>query len=225
MREDTEAKSATGNQGGRDETRGLFRLAVISFVSPVVAIIWAGRKLVRGPGWGPKLVGLSILGNLLFVLVLIVGYFEASNPEDSGKANSGALVAPECIKRSQEPLLFCAPAAESELNTLVPNAIYVAFDGPVRARFEFTDETLSFLEEVTLSDQYGRPWIDANLEDGSLIYSRYGHDDQLDPEVSLRDRDGDGIPDLMIDWKTGTRFRAEQELQWREIVPKENTSE
>ena len=225
MQADAEASNAMEKHGHPDKKRGLFRLAVISFVSPVGAIIWAGRNLVRGPRWGPKLFGLSILGNLLFVLVLIVAYFEASNPEDSGKANSGALVAPECIKRSQEPLLFCAPAAESELNTLVPNAIYVAFDGLVRARFEFTDETLSFLEEVTLSDQYGRPWIDANLEDGSFIYSRYGHDDQLDPEVSLRDRDGDGIPDLMIDWKTGTRFRPEQDMHWREIVPKEKTSE
>ena len=39
------------------------------------------------------------------------------------------------------------------------------------------------------------------------------------------DEDGDGIPDLMIDWTTGMRFRPEQELQWREIVPKEKTSE
>lgn len=193
------------------------KLAAMSFVSPVVAIAWSAVRLLESRRWGRKLIALSVLGNVLFVGVLIIGYYESINPDPNGRIETGELVAPECIQRSQGPLLLCVSPPESELTEHVPNAIYVAFEGLHRARFEFTDESMRVLRETTLCDKYGRPWIDANLEDGTVIISRYTDAEQIDPAVSLMDRDGDGVPDRMVDWVRGEGFERVHDIAWRPL--------
>ncbi len=72
-------------------------------------------------------------------------------------------------------------------------------------------------KEVTMTDKYGRPWIDATLDNGRLIYSRYTDEQEADPEVSLMDLDADGIPDVMVNWALEVKFEREGELTWRRI--------
>jgi len=202
---------------GHRAKRSHAKLATVSFFSPVVAVAWASTQLF-GPGrWKRKLIALSVSGNCLFVVVLIVGYYETVNPDQRG----GALVAPDCVERSQGPLMFCEAPSQSELIRIVPNAIYVAFGGLHRARFEFADENFGVLTEVTLCDRYGRPWIDAHLEDGTFIYSRYADDEQVDPDVSLMDRDRDGVPDKMVDWVRGQAFESLEGITWRPLKDEE----
>lgn len=197
---------------GERRAHSLIKLAAITWIHPLFGMCWI---LVRPGRWMQKLVGFSICGNLLFLAVLVLGYYEEKKEKHRGRPEGDTLVAPECVERSLGPLHFCEAPSQSELARIVPDAVYVASDGLVRARFEFTDETLTMLKEVTLCDNLGRPWIDANLQDGSFIYSRYKDDVQIDPQFSLMDKNADGIPDMMVNWELQSSFEPDQELTWR----------
>lgn len=150
----------------------------------------------------------SICGNLLFLFLLILGYY-------SEVADHTELVAPDCGRCDGGVLCFCAALSGSELARMTPNTIYVASDGVHRARFEFLSGNTDVLKEIGIMDNLGRPWINVSLEDGTLIYNRYADDAETDPVISLIDKDRDGIPDAMIDWELETRFDPRQELTWR----------
>ncbi len=200
---------------GQRTRRNLITLVAVSFVSPLVAMVWGFLKGF-GPGrWGPKLIALSIFGNVLFVLVLILGYYvsEASPPSPEEEAG---LLGPDFVPCLDAPLHFVKATPESAMGSVSPHCIYVSFHGIVRARFEFADGAMDTLKEVQLTDKYGRPWINARLGDGKLHYTRY-YDEKgtADGDVTLIDEDGDGIPDVMIDWQQEARFEREQDLTWR----------
>ena len=100
---------------------------------------------------------------------------------------------------------------------VIPNCVYVASEGIIRARFEFTDETLSSLRKVLLADKHGRPWMVGDLDDQTFIYSQYKNETDTDPEVSFRDTDGDGVPDVKADWVRGQNFERLEDIEWGEI--------
>ncbi len=205
------------NDSWQRKLRGILGLTLVSWLAPIFVMFWAPFRLVavaRVQGRVRTILAFSLAGNFLFVLVLVLGYYESTRPEPGGATRAGELVAPECIECPGDPFRFCQAPPGSELARIIPNAIYVASADVHRVRFEFSDTQLGSLVEVTLSDAVGRPWIDANLEDGTVIYSRYSSQDQLEPEVSLLDEDGDGIPDVMMDWALQQRYQREGELLW-----------
>ncbi len=203
--------------GGR-RPPSLTRLTAITWIHPLFGVYWGVFRILVRPGrWVQKLMAFSICGNLLFVAVLVLGYYEEKTQERGSHPDDSLLVAAECVERPPGPLHFCQALRGSELGRIVPDAVYVASHGLVRARFEFTDEGLTALREVTLCDNLGRPWIDANLQDGSFIYTRYTDDVQTDPQVSLMDKDGDGIPDMLVEWELQLSFEPDQELTWRPV--------
>jgi len=161
---------------------------------------------------------LSVLGNILFVLVLILGYLESNKPTAGEFGEDVIPLTPDLVQRAQGPLYFGEAAAHSELAEMLPNAIYVVSDRTVRARFEFVDQKMSEVSELTVFDKYGRPWINADLDEGKMIYSRYTGEYQSDVPVSLLDDDGDGIPDVMVDWNSKTSFVPLQEFSWTPMV-------
>lgn len=165
--------------------------------------------MVFGPGrWLQKVLACSICGNLVFFFLLSLGYY-------LDVTEHAELVAPDCARRDEGVLYFCEAPFESELARIVPNTIYVVSDGVHRAGFELVSEDLSVLKEIAVMDAQGRPWINASLEDGNLIYNRYADDTETDPVTSWIDKDGDGIPNEMINWKLEARFEPKQELTWR----------
>ena len=202
---------------GHRKHRSLIPLILVSWFSPLIAIEWGFLRLMRFAGWKRALIILSAFGNLLFASVLVIGYLESANPCNPIECNVGEPVASDCIQRCRGPLRFCEHPPESDLSSALPNSIYVASTGTIRARFQFADEELISITDVMLCDGFGRPWIEVNIEDGSMIYSRYADDVAADPTVSLRDKDGDGIPDIMINWELTTSFERDQNLSWRRI--------
>lgn len=170
--------------------------------------------MIFGPGrWLHKLFACSIFGNLLFIFLLILVY-------NITLLESKALVAPDCVRSDGSPLLLCKAPIESELVRISPNTIYVAFDGVHRAVFEFASEDMDALKEITITDNHGRPWISASLEDGRMIYNQYLDNEKTDPEMSLIDKDGDGFPDSMVNWEQGVRYEPDRSLTWHRIDPK-----
>lgn len=187
---------------------GLVKLAVVTWIHPLFGACWA---VIFGPGrWLHKVLACSVCGNLLFLFVLILAYY-------LDITEHAELVAPDCARRAESVLYFCEAPFESELARIAPNTIYVVSDGVHRARFEFVSEDMSVLKEIAIMDDHGRPWISASLEKGSLIYNRYPDNVKTDSEVSLIDKDGDGIPDLMVNWELEASFEPEQNLTWRRI--------
>lgn len=191
----------------------------ISFLSPPIALGVAMIRLCRQVGWRIWLAILSGAINAVFILAVILVLLES--PEDALDRS--------CCSEIQEvppdgfvclapgPLVFCEPAPLSTLSVIIPNCVYVVSDGIIRARFEFTDETLSSLREVLLADEHGRPWLQGDLDDHSFIYSQYKNEADTDAEVSLRDTDGDGVPDVKVDWLLGRSFERLKDIEWGEI--------
>ncbi len=203
---------------------GIAKLVGLAFFSPLIASCYGVGKVVLGQqGAKRRLFVLSVSANLLFglflLLVFIVGYtdeHEGEGEQLKGEV-AGRLVAAHCSQRPQGPLVFCEAVSGSELARLAPNTIYVASEGLIRARFEFDSQDLEALTEVSISDRHGRLWIDVDLVDGTMIYSRYTDDLRIEPNMGMMDRDGDGIPDTMMNWDTETRFEPVREFVWRPV--------
>lgn len=184
---------------------------------PVVAMGWGFLKVLFARGrWAHKLIALSICGNVLFVVVLILAYFVGSKADRGSAEEEAALLGPDFVPCLDAPLHFVKARPESELGSVSLHHVYLSFRGIIRANFEFVDGEMDTLKKVQVSDKYGRlDWISARLEDGKLYYTRYHGDKGAEGDVTLIDEDGDGIPDVMIDWNLRARFEREQELTWR----------
>lgn len=201
---------------GQRARRNLGAAVALILAFPAVAMSWGILKVLFGPGrWGPKLITLSIFGNVLFAFVLILAYYvsEASPPSPEQEVG---LLGTDFVPCVNAPLQFVKATPESAMGSVSPHSVYLSFHGIIRATFEFADGAMDTLKEVQLSDKYGRPWISAPLEAGKLSYTRYGDDKSTtDGDVTFLDEDRDGIPDAMIDWQQEARFEREQELTWR----------
>ena len=206
---------------GQRRPRNLGAAVALVLAFPAVAMGWGGLKLLFGPGrWRSKLVALSIFGNVLFVFVMVLGYY-VSQASPRSPEEEVSLLGAEFIPCVNAPLHFVEAHPQSEMGRALENSVYVSFNGIIRARFEFTDGVMDTLKEVQLSDNYGRPWIRAPLETGKLFYTRYyGEKSTTDGDVTLVDEDGDGIPDVMIDWELPATFERE-DIKWH-LVKKGN---
>lgn len=198
------------------------RLVALAWLSPVLAVVWGALRALRQPGRRKdKVFALSVFGNLLFVIVLLLGYL-ASRYDDQVQHTEGddaqIVVSPDLVRRARGPLELCEALPGSERAVTYPNAIYTASLGLIRARFEFADEQMAVLREVTIADKLGRPWIDASLDDGKVIWHRYAYEHDLESEISLMDENGDGVPDVMINWKTRETYKPEHEVSWQRVT-------
>jgi len=201
---------------GQRTRRKLGAAIALILAFPAVAMGWGILKVLFGPGrWGSKLIALSIFGNVLFVFVMVLGYY-VSQASPRSPEEEVSLLGTEFIPCANAPLHFVEAHPQSELRSALEHSVYASFHGIIRARFEFTDGVMDTLKEVQLYDHDGRPWIRAPLETGKLFYTRYHNEkSSTEGDVTLIDEDGDGIPDVMIDWHQEARFEREQELTWR----------
>ncbi len=198
------------------EPAGNILLIVTAWVSPFLAICWGGIRLLFSRGsWFHKLFALSFLGNVFSGAVFAIGYYEYSKDPGGELTSEGTLIAPECVYSQEGPVQVCVAPVDSQLADLFPNTVYVAFDGIFRGRFEFVDDNMQRLREVTICDSRGRPWIDAELDTGTMIYTRYLTATDDGAVVTLVDEDADGIPDVKMDWDHEMRFERDGDLTWR----------
>ena len=155
-------------------------------------------------------------GILLWLLILVW----ASRGTDAFMEGR-ALIDRDVVLRAQGPLYFGQAAEGSELAEAMPNVIYVVESGLTLAEIEFADASLTPCTQITIYDRLGRPCVSLDLDDGSMIHQSYGDDSQTTPQIGVRDTDGDGIPDTMVNWELKKGFEVDQELTWRPLPPRE----
>jgi len=198
----------------RAPAKRMLALVFASWVSPVIAGLGAIlAHATHARGRKNAVLTLSLAGNVLFISVLTVGYYHGRQRGPTGEGSP--LAAPSgFVPHTQGPLHFCMPSSEATRPPSLGHDIFIASEGVIRARFEFADAGMSRLREVTVSDAYGRPWVSANLEDGSMILEKYGSLEGTEPQMGLRDKDGDGMWDIMIDWEKGQSFKRASDILW-----------
>lgn len=158
-------------------------------------------------------ISLACNGILLWLLLVVWA---------SGAIDGRVLIPPDIVARAQGPLYFGRAAEGSELLEMRPHTIYVVQSGLVRSVMEFADESLTSCTHITIRDRLGRAWVTMDLNDGTMIHERYADDSQSAPQISVRDTDGDGIPDTMVNWELKKGFEVDQELTWRPAAPRES---
>ncbi len=148
---------------------------------------------------------LSVLLNVVFVAVFLNGFDTARCPD-------------QLVPHDSKTLMLCEPAPGSELAEVLPNVIYLASDGQIVVELEYKDVDRGDLRRLQLWDVHDRPWIDGELDEGSMIYNFYANDSARDPSHSLRDKDGDGIVDVKVDWDSDVGFERVGEIEWKRLV-------
>ncbi len=196
------------------------RLALVSVLAPPLAILWAGFKCLFGPATlKNKILAISICGNILFASLMIWAYVltltESSLAPEEIDMGQGIKLA----KDTGVPLAFYVAPEASELGQIVSHAIYLGLHGTIRAWVKFANEDMAVLKTISICDARGRPWMSANLDDGSLIYYRYADSTSSNHVVSLLDRDGDGIPEEMMDWEQNVKYELAREPEWVRSAP------
>lgn len=195
------------------QTGGQIRLTLAALFSPQLSM-WVGLiRILRGRGWRFALVTLSILGNLLFVIVIVLAYSVGSHSEPSDCSDSAHVLFPSDMRcRTPGPLYFAEFSPGIIPDSVLPPAIYVVLDGCILAGFEF-DEDLETVKASQLYDDTCRSRVDLTLATGAFIYTNYGKG--FEAEYSLRDEDGDGVPDRKVDWTTNESFISSNALDWQ----------
>ena len=158
-------------------------------------------------------ISLACNGILLWLLLVVWA---------SGAIDGRVLIPPDIVARAQGPLYFGRAAEGSELAEALPDTIYLIDSGLTRAVIEFADESLTSCTQITIHDRLGRAWVSVDLNDGTMIHERYADDSQSEPQISVRDTDGDGIPDTMVNWELKKGFEVDQKLTWRPLPPRKS---
>ena len=103
-----------------------------------------------------------------------------------------------------------------------PSTIYVAERGRPPARFEYEDENMQAIIEISAYDEFGRSWMNVDFQDRLISFDHYPDDVSSRPDLSFMDRDLDGIPDQKIDWDLVKGFERVGEIVWRPLKKKDD---
>lgn len=199
------------------QTQGQIRLTLAALFSPQLAMWMGFMRILRGRGWRFALVTLSVLGNLLFIFVLILAFVIGRQSEAGDCPDTAQGTFPSDMRcRPPGPLYFAEFSPGIIPDSVLPPAIYVVTDGCILAGFDF-DEERETVKASQLYDNTCRSRVDLTLATGALIYTNYGKG--FEAEYSLRDEDGDGVPDRKVDWTTNESFIRSHPPDW-ELVRK-----
>ena len=197
------------------QTGPQIHLTLAALFSPQLAMWAAVIRILRGQGWRFALVTFSVLGNLLFVVVVILAYSAASHSGAGACSDTVYGVFPSGMRcRGPGPLYFAEFSPGTIPDSVLPPTIYVVMDGCILAGFEF-DAQLRTVNASQLNDDMCRSRVDLTLATGAFIYTNYGKG--FEAEYSLRDEDGDGVPDRKVDWITNESFIRSHPLEWELI--------
>lgn len=192
-------------------------LAAIGVLNPVILLPIGLARLLRSIGVMKVLFFLSVLGNLAFLTLVIVALLSDSE-RGSSKSLDHALVGaipPGFIVRDQGPLYFCELANGNDSANLISNRIYVASESCAWAEFEFMHPSDKHPRVVAINNSACQSVLAYNLLDGSINITRFGADGQV--EESLRDENGDGIPDRRINWRDNSSYVRTGSVTWEKV--------
>lgn len=191
-------------------------LAALAVLAPPLMVLASLIRVLRRR-WKYTLLGLSIAGNAMFILVLILAYADSDDRScpDVSPIGVRALLPEGLVSRDQGPLYLAGLRSSYSSSSLFPaKTIFLTFQGCIVASFEFQDG-LSTLVNAQLYDAACRPRSSLDVHSGATIYSVYG--DSKDPKYSVSDEDADGIPDRKINWKTQESFQRTGAIQWHNV--------
>jgi len=132
---------------------------------------------------------------------------------------------PEFVQFEEESFTFCCAYPGSDLARKLPDDLYLVRNGTTWVTLRQTEDDRRTLYEVTIADAQGRPWITANLQDGSFYYNWYRDAAARDPELSISDDDGDGIPDKMVNWCEQRGYSRTGGVQWTLLQKQERAGQ
>lgn len=155
------------------------------------------RMLCRGARWGATVLSVAVL--TLYASTSLLYWRMATTDIDPS-----VLLLPY-----SGPLSLCRAHPASDLGQLDPNSVLVLLGDLPRLRVTLKSDKEPAIASVGVTDEFGRWWVEANVEDGTHYVSEYPEDDRslgAEPTVTYRDTDGDGILDYRLDWQTRTPY-------------------
>ena len=154
-------------------------------------------------------LGLNLFCAFVFVLAFAIAG-EEQEVTESPPAAVGA-IPPGFEWARQGPLYFARVRADSPAAPILGQSVFIAQDGCFVAGFEFTNGTAR-IESAELYDSDCLAKLDLNVSSGATIFTSYAKDGRA--EYSLRDCDGDGVPDIRTEWDVPRSFKRAGELTW-----------
>lgn len=164
------------------------------------------------------LIGLSIVGNVIFLGVLLAAYSDSGDGKDSAEhLNTLRGVPPEGLRWRRTGPLYLAELAFTDTQdpSAISDTIFVTFEGCILATFEFDDGFVA-LSDSQLYDLACRPRVSLDVRNGAAVYSVY--EDSSDPIYSTVDEDADGMPDRKVNWITNESFVRSGAIPWRKVT-------
>jgi hypothetical protein len=162
------------------------------------------------------LTTVSVAGNALFLAVVIIAYTVLHEPpgeEGCPPGAKGALPA-GFVCKEQGPLYFAEMSSREAAASFFGRTVFVVSRGCTVAAFEF-DKSGGNVSTAQIYDAACRPRLELDPVSGATSYTVY--DAYGDADYGVRDKDGDGIPDWKIDWRSNTSFRRSEPIEWRAV--------
>jgi hypothetical protein len=161
------------------------------------------------------LTTVSVAGNLLFLAVVIIAYIVLHEPpgEDGCPASAKGALPAGFVCKEQGPLYFAEMSSRQAAASLFGRTVFVASGGCIVAAFEF-DKSGGNVSTAQIYDAACRPRLEMDLATGATSYTVF---DGYTAEYGVRDKDGDGIPDIKIEWTSNTSFRRSEPIEWHVV--------
>lgn len=209
---------AESNHKKRPPVAWVVWIVGVAMCWPALAVVLVWRRIK----WRNRWVTMSVLLNVLFLIACVIAVSDPRTASQKADDRLHALIEPDCVEWEPDFLRFCRPRIGSDLARIEPSTIYVAERGRPRARFEYEDENMQAITDISAYDEFGRSWMHVNFQDRLISFDHYPDDVSSRPDLSFIDRDLDGIPDQKIDWDLVKGFERVGEIVWRPLKKKDD---
>ncbi len=216
------------DSGRQASERTILKPAVATLLFPFRAVLWAAHQVCKQGRWKKALVGGSVLFNVLFIALVTIGMVVVKTDERRimRRVRQGSERGPSLgsilglVPYNFPPLSFLRRTPIIGFGETSCDSPYVASNstGKVLGNFVVDDDQGDRIIIIDIYDQYERCWVSADLRRGSMTIMQYADDSfESFAPVWLLDRDGDGVPDMMFNQDTGTKYERANELVWRQV--------
>lgn len=201
---------------GQEEHRrtgSVFRYAATGFFSAGTVPWLAFLALLRKRGWKFSIIVISFALNGFCAIVFTLAFFISDDETGTREcATAPAAAIPpgfECAQRG--PLYFVRVRPDSPTAPVLGQSLFVVQNGCFVAGFDLSDGR----SRVETARLYGADCLlklELDVSSGATSFTSYAEDGT--PESSLRDGDGDGVPDIRIEWNADRSFKRSGNLTW-----------
>jgi hypothetical protein len=191
----------------------IFKYGVIGFFSAPTVLWVALLDVCRRGGWRSSLLVISLALNLFCGFVFVLAFLIAGEEPEVKESppGTGGAIPPGFEWAQQGPLYFARVRTDSSAGAILGESVFITQDGCLVAGFDFTDGTPR-IERAVLYDSKCLSKIEFDVLSGATSIMSYTQDGI--PGSSLTDEDGDGVPDVKIEWDGPKSFRRSGHVTW-----------